>query len=79
MRFNKIDHIWRNVCSRLKKISQTLRKHLKKWVTLVKISCVKKPELHSKKLFGNESNYSKWVTFEEMGHTFRNRPRLKKK
>ena len=40
VRFNKIDHIWRNVCSRLKKISQTLRKHLEKWVTLVKISYV---------------------------------------
>ena len=26
---------------------------------------------------GNESNYLKWVTFQVMGHTCRNRPRLK--
>ena len=59
-----------------KKIMQTLRKLLQKWVTLVKISYVKKTELHSKIWVGNEANHSKWVTFEEMGHTCRNRPRL---
>ena len=59
-----------------KKIMQTLRKHLQKWVTLVKISYVLKNELHSIIWVGNEANYSKWVTFEEMGHTCRKRPRL---
>ena len=33
--------------------------------------------LHVIKWVGNESNYSKWVTFKEMGHSCRNRPRLK--
>ena len=61
----------------LKKISQTLRKHVEKWVTLVKICYVYKNELHLIKWVRNESNYSKLLTFEEMGHTCRNRPRLK--
>ena len=37
-----------------------------------------KTELHSIKWVGNDSNYLKWVTFEEMGQTCRNRPCLKK-
>ena len=73
--FNKIDHI----VLTFRTISQTLRKQLDKWVTLLKISYVQKNELHSIKWVGNELNYSKRVTFEEMGHTCRNRPRLKKK
>ena len=52
-----------------KKISQTLRKHLEKWVTLVKISYVYKNELHLIKWVRNESNSLKFVTCEEMGHT----------
>ena len=61
-----------------KKNSQTLRKQLEKWVTLVKISYVFKNKLLLIKWVGNESNYLKWVTFEEMGYTCRNSPRLKK-
>ena len=60
------------MCPKLKKISQTLRKQLEKWVTLVKISHVYINELHSIIWVGNEANYSKWVTFEEMGHTRKN-------
>ena len=37
-----------------------------------------KTELHSINWVGNELNYSKWITFEEMGKTCRNRPCLKK-
>ena len=36
-----------------------------------------KTELHSIKYVGNELNYSKQVTFGEIGHTCRKRPRLK--
>ena len=61
-----------------KTISQTLRKKLEEWVTLVKISYVEKTELNLIKWVGNESNYLKCVVFEEMGHTCRNRPGLKK-
>ena len=61
-----------------KKISQTLRKQLEKWVTLVKISYVCKNKLLLIKWVGNESNYLKWVTFEEICYTCRNSPRLKK-
>ena len=57
-----------------KKNSQTLRKQLEKWVTLVKISYACKNKLLLIKWVGNESNYLKWVTFEEMGHTCRKRP-----
>ena len=44
-----------------KKISQTLKKQLEKWVTLVKISYVWKYELNLIKLVTSESNYLKWV------------------
>ena len=40
--------------------------------------CFSKTELHYINWVGNESNYSKWITFEEMGQTCRNRPCLKK-
>ena len=59
MIFNNKDHIWRNVCSLVKTISQTLRKKLEEWVTLVKISYVEKTELNLIKWVGNESNYLK--------------------
>ena len=51
---------------------------MEKWVTLVKISYVEKTELNLIKWVENESNYLKCVVFEEMVHTCRNRPRLKK-
>ena len=40
-----------------KKISQTLRKRLEKWVTIVKISYVKKKDLNLIKWVGNALNY----------------------
>ena len=61
-----------------KKISQSLRKQLEKWVTLVKISYAQKNKVHLIKWVGKESNFSKKVTVKKMGHTCRNRPHLKK-